>query len=201
MKDDSTNDVKDDVQDDAADVKDDAAADVKDDAAADVKDDDADFMSEAPLRPRKPGDDAGGPITTGVLSVEVEDPEFGSRGMHASLTWDPSEPFRIVMRTQYSFSDEIVEWGLARQLLIEGGGIGDVRVLWHGPDVTIHLEGDEGTVDVVLPRGRVQRFASNTQRAMRLGEEPSIANASDEEWAKELALLTVQADNESESPC
>lgn len=105
------------------------------------------------------------------------------------LSWNPHQPFELIMLVRDRRHVDAVKWQFARELLILGGGIGDVVVRRGAVDTLITVRSPEGAVAVRLPAAFVRGFTDRIEHAIPLGSEPSLCSVSDVVWQRELAFF------------
>ncbi|WNV83975.1 SsgA family sporulation/cell division regulator [Umezawaea sp. Da 62-37] len=109
-------------------------------------------------------------------------------GSLVSLSWNTTDPYAITMLVHDDESGEADTWVFARELLIEGGGIGDVRVR-HGLVTSLELDSPEKDITLRLSVTWVEHFLRYTEDVMPLGREPSLVDVTELEWTTELEWL------------
>jgi len=119
---------------------------------------------------------------------EDDDMTTSRSGSLVSLSWNTADPFAITLLAHDNITGEPSTWVFGRELLIEGGGLGDVRVR-HGLVTSLELDSDLEHVVVRLDVAWVERFISYTEEVMPLGTEPSLAEVSEQEWTALLSRL------------
>ncbi|HWO66646.1 MAG TPA: SsgA family sporulation/cell division regulator [Umezawaea sp.] len=107
-------------------------------------------------------------------------------GIPVSLSWSTTDPFAVVLLLH---DDEITSWTFSRELLAEGGGLGDVRVR-HGLVTSVELDSRNLRITLRLSVTWVEDFLRHTQDAMPLGTEPSLSEIGEPAWSTELARLS-----------
>ena len=109
-------------------------------------------------------------------------------GSLASLSWNTTDPFAITLLIHDDETGEASEWVFARELLVNGGGIGDVRVR-HGLVTSLELDSPTADLTLRLSVTWVEQFLHYTQEVMPLGQEPSLVDVGELEWTTELEWL------------
>jgi sporulation and cell division protein SsgA len=113
-------------------------------------------------------------------------------GSLASLSWNTTDPYAITLLVHDDETGEAAEWVFARELLVDGGGIGDVRIR-HGLVTSLELDAPAGSdrpdLTLRLSVTWVEHFLRYTQEVMPLGQEPSLVDVGELEWTTELEWL------------
>jgi sporulation and cell division protein SsgA len=108
-------------------------------------------------------------------------------GSLASLSWNTTDPYAITLLV-HDETGEAAEWVFARELLVNGGGLGDVRVR-HGLVTSLELDSPAKDITLRLSVTWVEQFLHYTQEVMPLGQEPSLVDVGELEWTTELEWL------------
>lgn len=132
--------------------------------------------------------------TTAKTAISVRDHDeddyatTSRAGSLVSLSWNTADPYAITLLVHDNLTGEPSTWVFGRELLIEGGGLGDVRVR-HGLVTSIELDSPTERMVLRLCVTWTERFISYTEEVMPLGTEPSLADTGDQEWTSMLARL------------
>jgi hypothetical protein len=124
--------------------------------------------------------------TTKTLVVFRDEWFRDHTGTPVSLNWSTTDPYAVALLLH---DDEITSWTFARELLAEGGGLGDVRIR-HGLVTSVELDSRKLRITLRLPVAWVEDFLRHTEDVMPLGTEPSLCEVGEREWSAELARLT-----------
>jgi hypothetical protein len=135
-----------------------------------------------------------GGTTDSTLTIRVTDldgkPAENTRtGFLVALGWSSDDPFTTTMQIHDESSDSASTWMFARELLLHGGGVGDVRIE-HGEVTTITLDTPTGHAEIGVPRHWALAIADLTQQVIPLGQEPSLADLSDAQWHAQMPWLS-----------
>jgi hypothetical protein len=107
-------------------------------------------------------------------------------GTPVSLSWSTTDPYAVVLLLH---DDEVTSWTFSRELLADGGGLGNVRVR-HGLVTGVELDSPTLRTTLRLSVTWVEDFLRLTQEVMPLGTEPSFAEIGEPAWSRELARLS-----------
>jgi hypothetical protein len=107
-------------------------------------------------------------------------------GTPVSLSWSTTDPYAVALLLH---DDEVTSWTFARELLAEGGGLGDVRVR-HGLVTSVELDSRKLRITLRLSVAWVEEFLRHTEDVMPLGTEPSLCEIGEPAWSTELARLS-----------
>jgi sporulation and cell division protein SsgA len=107
-------------------------------------------------------------------------------GTPVSLSWSTTDPYAVVLLLH---EDEVTSWTFSRELLAEGGGLGDVRVR-HGLVTSVELDSRKLLITLRLSATWVEEFLRHTEDVMPLGAEPSLCDIGEPAWSRELARLS-----------
>jgi hypothetical protein len=97
-------------------------------------------------------------------------------GRHIELAWMSWQPLEVVLIMDIG-NNNTEDWVFARDLLVEGGGDGDVQVHFNAVRAAIALDSSDGHAEIHIPTEVVSRFVRRTLRRMPLGQEPEIDDA------------------------
>ena len=106
-------------------------------------------------------------------------------GTPVSLNWSTTDPYAVTLLLH---DDEVTSWTFSRELLSEGGGLGDVRVR-HGLVTSLELDSRKLRVTLRLSVTWIEEFLRHTEDVMPLGTEPSVCEIGEPAWSDELARL------------
>lgn len=126
--------------------------------------------------------------TTKTAITERSGEGRSSSGSLASLSWNTTDPYAITLLVHDDETGEAATWVFARELLVNGGGIGDVRVR-HGLITSLELDSPARDITLRLSVTWVEQFLQHTHEVMPLGQEPSLVDVGELEWTTELEWL------------
>jgi hypothetical protein len=127
-----------------------------------------------------------GTTTKTAISVRGQDVTPSRSGSLVSLSWNTTDPYAITLLVHDEQTGEPTTWVFARELLANGGGIGDVRVR-HGLITSIELDGPTEQIALRLSVTWVEQFVGYTQDVLPLGSEPDLTEL--EDWTNGLTRL------------
>jgi hypothetical protein len=119
---------------------------------------------------------------------EGDDAALSCSGSLVSLSWNTADPFAVTLLIHDKLTGEPTSWQFSRDLLVNGGGVGDVRIR-HGLVTSIELDSPSEHMVLRLCVTWTERFIGYTEEVMPLGTEPSLADAGELEWSNMLARL------------
>lgn len=129
-----------------------------------------------------------GTTTKTAISVPGQDVSPSRAGSLVSLSWNTTDPYAITLLVHDDLTGEPTTWVFARELLVNGGGIGDVQIR-HGLITSLALNGPE-PIMLRLSVAWVEQFIGYTQDVVPLGAEPDLTEL--EDWTTGLARLVEE---------
>jgi len=132
------------------------------------------------------GADEGERLTT-QLSARVLRPGTGSLAARIHLSYDPGDPYAVVLVIKVTGNDE-VRWMFSRDLLAEGtrcsSGIGDVTVAPcpEGPSALLHmtLRNDVSSAVMEMRLEPIKEFLRSTYELVAAGWEGTFLKVDDD---------------------
>jgi hypothetical protein len=126
--------------------------------------------------------------TTKTAITERNGEPSSTSGSLVSLSWNTTDPYAITLLVHDDETGAATQWVFARELLVDGGGLGDVRIR-HGLVTSLELDSPEKDITLRLSVTWVEQFLHHTQEVMPLGQEPSLVDVGELEWTTELEWL------------
>ncbi len=110
-----------------------------------------------------------------------------------ALEWRATHPYRVAVHSRTPSMGAAVEWHFARELVVDGGGAGDLWIDRGATRVTFVLNYPDGYAELQVAREWVDGFTEAMLTEMPFGSEPALT---DPTWeaAFDALLATARGD-------
>jgi hypothetical protein len=119
------------------------------------------------------------PVTTGTIAAVLQGDDGELTPINVRLDWTSRTPRKVILAGQYTWSPTVVEWPFDRELLISGGGCGDLRVRHRSTDALVVLDSPNGYAELAHPPPPGHPVMKNKHGGVPRGAESTGANQSD----------------------